>query len=232
MTTTTTTVTTTVTTTTAAATPTKARLIFVLDRSGSMQSIQNEAIGGFNAFVEAQKKVEGEATLSLVIFDNVIDTIHKDVPLNEVPVLTSQVFVPRGMTAMNDAIGVTITQCLSETAEAGVKTIMAVLTDGQENASKEYTGKMVGDLIKRAESEYGWEVLFLGANIDVNAVASSINIASNKFATFQANAKGAMDSYDAVSNATAMYRSGVSGQSVNLSAELTKSATLSSQNSK
>lgn len=230
--TTTTTVTTTVTTTIAQApaAPTKARLIFVLDRSGSMASIENEAIGGFNAFVEAQKKVEGEASLTLVIFDNVIETIHNDIPLNEVPVLTSQVFVPRGMTAMNDAIGVTITQCLKP--EVGVKTIMAVLTDGQENASKEYTGKMVGDLIKRAESEYGWEVLFIGANIDVNAVASSINIASNKFATFQANAKGAMDSYDAFSNATTQYRSGVSGRSVNLAAELTKSAALSSQNSK
>lgn len=230
--TTTTTVTTVTTITTNQVPPTKARLIFVLDRSGSMQSIQNEAIGGFNAFVEAQKKVEGEATLSLIIFDNIIDTIHKDVPLNEVPILTNQVFIPRGMTAMNDAIGVTITQCLSETAEVGVKTIMAVLTDGQENSSKEFTGKMVGDLIKRAESEYGWEVLFLGANIDVNAVASSINVSSNKFATFEATAKGAMDSYDAFSNVTSMYRSGASGQSVNLSAELTKSADLSSQKSK
>jgi hypothetical protein len=217
-------VTTTTTTTTTVVetvdTPTKARLIFVLDRSGSMGSIQTEAIGGFNAFVEGQKAVPGEATLSLVIFDNVVETVHDKVTLEEIPVLTNEVFVPRGMTALYDAIGVTINKYISEGNPSDTKTILAILTDGAENASQEYSGKQVADLVKKAETELGWEVLFLGANIDVQHVAGNLGIQAGKFAAFAASSKGISDTYAAVNTATAMYRSFAPGaaESVNLQA--------------
>lgn len=185
----------------------KARLIFVLDRSGSMSNIANEAIGGFNAFVEGQKKQPGKAKLSLVIFDNEIDTVHDDVKLSEVPELTNKVYQPRGMTSLFDAIGTTITKTLEKKTSKNEKTILAILTDGEENSSKEFTGQAVADLIKKVETEYNWEVLFLGANIDVSKVATSLNIASHKFASFGATSKGISDTYAAINDVTTMYRS-------------------------
>jgi hypothetical protein len=171
-----------------------------------MSSIKNEAIGGFNAFVEGQKKEPGKASISLVIFDNVIETVHDKVSLKEVPVLTDAVFQPRGMTALYDAIGVTITKYLNEKTSKNEKTILAILTDGAENSSQEYSGAAAAELIKRAETEHNWEVLFLGANIDVSKVAASLNIASNKFASFAATGKGMSDSYEAINTVTSMYR--------------------------
>ena len=184
-----------------------ARLIFVLDRSGSMGGIANEAIGGFNAFVEGQKKEPGKATISLVIFDHEIVTVHDKVNLKEVEALTDKVYQARGMTALYDAIGVTITKYLGEKSKKNEKTILAILTDGEENSSKEYSGKAVADLIKSAETEHGWEVLFLGANIDVSKVATQLNIGAHKFATFAATSKGMGDTYGALNSVTSMYRS-------------------------
>jgi len=202
---TTTTVTTTVVETQVA--PTKARLVFVLDRSGSMNNIKNEAIGGFNAFVDGQKKVPGEADITLVIFDNIIETIHSRVGLNHVPVLTEEVYTPRGMTALYDAIGVTITKCLEEKVSDDTKTILAILTDGEENSSKEFSGSTVASLISKVEKEHNWEVLFLGANIDVQKMATTLNIQGGKFASFTASAKGMADTYSALNSAATTYRS-------------------------
>lgn len=204
MTKTTTTTTTTVVTETTIAKTDNARLIFILDRSGSMGGIAVEAMGGFNAFVEGQRKQPGKANISLVIFDNIIDTIHDKVNLKEVPVLTESVYQPRGMTALYDAIGVTMTKYLAEPTTD--KTIVAILTDGEENSSREFSGEAIAKLIKTAETEHGWEVLFLGANIDVNKIATQLNIQSGKFATFAASSKGMLDSYEAVNNVTSMYR--------------------------
>jgi hypothetical protein len=210
---TTTTITTTTTVTQTPA-PSKTRLIFILDRSGSMASIQNEAIGGFNAFVDGQKKVEGEAVLSLVLFDNELETVHKNAPLQNVPALTAEVYFPRAMTALYDAIGVTITKCLSDKSNQYTKTILAILTDGEENASKEFSGKAVADLIKTVETEHKWDVLFLGANINVAELAAKLNIQSGKFAAFAASSKGIADTFTSINNVTSMYRSsGISGQS-------------------
>lgn len=200
-TTTTTTTTTTVvteTTTTQTVAKQKTRLIFVLDRSGSMSGIANEAIGGFNAFADGQKKVEGEATMTLVIFDNVLETVHDNVPLANVPTLTNEIYIPRGMTALYDAIGVTIAKYLAVPTDEDTKTIFAVLTDGYENASQEFSGKAVADLIKKVETEHQWEVMFLGANINVQEIATQLNVQSTKFAAFAASAKGIDDTFQAV----------------------------------
>lgn len=203
---TTTTTTTVVTETTVTDAPMKTRLIFVIDRSGSMQSIENEARGGFNAFVDGQKKLPGEATLTLVQFDGELETIHNAAPLASIPALTKDVYFPRGMTALYDAIGVTITKYLNDASEKNVKTIFAVLTDGAENASREFSGKAVADLIKRAETEYQWEIMFLGANINVAEIATQLNVQSTKFAAFAASAAGIEGTFAAVNATTSMYR--------------------------
>ncbi len=214
--------------------PTKAKLLFILDRSGSMGTISNEAIGGFNAFVEGQKKVAGEATLSLVIFDNVIETVYDNIKLQDVPVLTNEVYFARGMTALYDAIGVTIHQHLKD-ADVNTKIILAILTDGDENSSQEYTGPNVAELIKKVETEHNWEVLFLGANIDVTKVATQLNIHSSKFASFAATGKGIQDSYSAINTVAGSYRtmsrSDVIAQNVTLSSELDKVTAQTTQSS-
>lgn len=197
MTKTTTTTTTTVVTETTVA-PTKTRLIFVLDRSGSMNTIEAEAIGGFNAFVDGQKKVKGDATLTLVLFDNLLETIYENMPLDQVPVLTKEVYFPRAMTALYDAIGVTIAKYQAMPTDENTKTIFAVLTDGAENASKEFSGSAVADLIKKAETEHQWEVMFLGANINVAEIATKLNVQSSKFAAFAASGKGIDDTFKSV----------------------------------
>jgi len=213
-TTTTTTTTTTVVTQTTTSAKQKTRLIFVLDRSGSMGGIANEAIGGFNAFVDGQKQVEGEATLSLVIFDNVLDTIHDNVPLASVPTLTSEIYIPRGMTSLFDAIGVTIAKYLAVPTDENTKTIFAVLTDGDENSSKEFSGKAVADLIKKVETEHQWEVMFLGANINVAEIATQLNVQTSKFAAFAASGRGIDDTFKSVNAYATSLRSVAKGASL------------------
>ena len=206
----TTTTVTTVTTTTSAPSDVVARLVFILDRSGSMQPVESDAIGGFNSFVESQKKLEGEATMTLVLFDDVITTVHDRLKLSEVPVLTDEVFVPRGMTALFDAVGRTIAD-IKTTKQPNEKVIIAILTDGHENASKEYQGQQVADLIKEVEDVLGWEVLFLGANIDVTKVAQQLNIKGGKFATFAASSAGMDGATKAVDAAFTNYRNAAYG---------------------
>jgi hypothetical protein len=215
--TTTTTVVTETTQTVASTLPAKTRLIVVLDRSGSMTGIKDEAIGGYNAFTDGQKKVEGEASITLVLFDSYIETVYENLNLKEVPVLDGNVYVPRAMTALYDAIGVTITKYLATPTDANTKTILAILTDGDENSSKEYTGAAVAKLIKQVETENKWDVLFLGANIDVASIAKDLNIQSGKFAAFAASSKGIADTFASVNAVTSMYRGMASGQSFSAS---------------
>jgi hypothetical protein len=203
-----TTVTTTTTTTTTNTTQKidHARLIFVLDRSGSMSSVKEEAIGGFNAFVQAQKNEQGTASMSLILFDNEVDIIHNDIDLKNVPILTDEVFVPRGMTSLYDAIGMTLSEFMNSKSSKSQKTILAILTDGEENSSKKFSGSEVAKLIKQAEDEYKWEVLFLGADINVEKIATNLNVSSNKFTSFNKSAKGFSDSYEAVNKVTSQFR--------------------------
>ena len=219
-TTTTTTTTTTVvteTTTTQTVAKQKTRLIFVLDRSGSMWGIAKDAIGGFNAFVDGQKKVEGEATLSLVLFNSELVTVHNNVPLASVPTLTEAVYIPQGGTSLYDAIGDTIAKYLAVPTDEDTKTIFAVLTDGEENTSKEFSGKAVADLIKKVETEHQWEVMFLGANINVEQIATQLNVQTSKFAAFAASGKGIDDTFKSVNAYATSLRSVAKGASLETS---------------
>ncbi|MEM8600862.1 MAG: hypothetical protein AAGF99_13165 [Bacteroidota bacterium] len=179
-------------------------LVCVIDRSGSMQSIRDDAIGGFNAFLDAQKQVEGEARLTLVLFDHQYDRRLDAVPLAEVDPLTTETFVPRGNTALLDAVGRTIDDVgarLAKTPEAERPgtVLVCILTDGMENASSDYTRDRVKSMIEHQQAKYGWEFQFLAANQDAFAEASRIGIGRPNAMPFVADAAGTKAAFAAVS---------------------------------
>lgn len=189
----------------------KAAIVCVIDRSGSMASIAKEAIGGFNAFLEAQKNVPGEATLTYVQFDNKYEMVHDGVPLEQVPALDSKTFVPRGMTALLDAVGRTIDDVGRRLAaqpegERPDKVIVCILTDGQENASSDYSKGRVREMIEHQRSKYGWEFIFLGANQDAFAEGSALGIQRQDIQAFDATAEGTQSAYSSMSARTTELR--------------------------
>jgi hypothetical protein len=182
--------------------PKNARIVFILDRSGSMSSIQSETIGGFNAFLKTQKEVPGKATVTLTQFDNQFQVDYKDIDIKKVPELNFETFRPRGYTALYDAIGKTVSELKEEKVAKNTKTILAILTDGAENASKEFTYGAVQNLLKDVQDNHDWEVFFIGANIDAKATAINLGIKVNNSVTFDYTAKGASDALNSVSYAT------------------------------
>ena len=211
------TTTTTVVTTTTTDEPVKAcRILFVLDRSGSMQSIREEAIGGFNRFLSEQKALPGECTFSLMLFDDKIEDPYIDRPIADIPPLDTNTFVPRAMTALYDAVGRMVTR-YEMTNVPGTKTILVILTDGEENASREYNKSTVSSKIKRVEDEYGWETLFLGSGFNVDAVANNLNIKSGNRMKFDANMIGqTQQSYAVASASASAYRGFAPVRSMNV----------------
>ena len=154
----------------------------ILDRSGSMQSIAGDAIGGFNAFLAAQRREPGSDTtrLTLVLFDDQYEVAYKSIPLTEVPDLTDRTFLPRGSTALRDAIGRTLSKMTRSFAARPAEQkpgtiILAILTDGEENASREYSAQHIADLLE-AKKELGWQFVFLAANQDALATAAGLRI--------------------------------------------------------
>lgn len=184
--------------------PNYTEIAFILDRSGSMQSCRDAAIQGFNAFLADQQKVEGLAKLTLVMFDDEYLVPVSSVPVQEVLPLTHETFVPRNCTALLDAIGQTIDDlghrlsALAEKDRPG-QVIVAILTDGLENASQRFTWKEISGKIKHQTDIYKWIFLFLGANQDAIATAANLSIAANNAATYVADAAGSKASHAAFS---------------------------------
>ncbi|MBV6501391.1 MAG: hypothetical protein CJBNEKGG_03902 [Prosthecobacter sp.] len=157
-------------------------IAYVLDRSGSMQPMQEPAVAAFNDFLKAQLEVPGEARLTLVQFDDQYEVPVAAMRLQDVPQLTAVTYVPRGSTALLDAIGRTIKDLDTRlqklpTAQQPAQVILAIFTDGMENASTEYTAKHISDLIHLYRTEKGWEFLFLAANQDAISTAAAMNMA-------------------------------------------------------
>ena len=171
-----------------------AELICILDRSGSMGPIQDDAIGGFNVFLDAQKKVPGEARLSLVLFDHEALVPHRQAPIAGVPPLTAETYVPRGSTALYDAVGDALYRLhsrIAETPEASrpERVVVAILTDGHENASQRFSRAQIADAIAARRAE-GWEFTFLAANQDAMLAADAIGIARQDSFAFAATGVG------------------------------------------
>jgi len=170
-------------------------IAFVLDRSGSMKSCQQAAIEGFNQFLADQQKTDGLAKLTLVLFDDEYLVPISSIPVEEVVSLTDDTYQPRGCTALLDAIGQTIDNlgqrlaALAEKDRPG-QVIVAILTDGLENASQRFTWKEIAGKIKNQTDTYKWIFLFLGANQDAIATAANLSIAANNAANYVADAAG------------------------------------------
>ncbi|KKM01915.1 hypothetical protein LCGC14_1789700 [marine sediment metagenome] len=186
-------------------------LVFILDRSGSMQSMQEEAIGGFNAFLEDQKKVPGEAKLTLVLFDHEYNLVHNGKDINDIESLCSDTYAPRGTTALLDAIGRTVDDVgkrLAETPEEErpSKILVAVLTDGLENASRDYKKAKINEMITHQRDKYCWEFIFLGANQDAIAEGSSLGVSKIYSMTYSATPNGMKNGMRSMSYAASSYR--------------------------
>lgn len=177
-------------------------LVFILDRSGSMAGLESDTIGGFNAMLEKQRKESGEVCVTTVLFDNRYELLHDRIPLSGVANITDRDYFVRGTTALLDAIGMTIQKIVQahiHTAEAmrPGKTVFVIITDGMENASHEYSADRVRAMIEK-EKTYGWEFLFLGANIDAIGAASQIGIHADRAVNYHADSKGTRLNYEVV----------------------------------
>lgn len=181
-------------------------LVFILDRSGSMSGLEGDTIGGFNAMVEKQKKQEGTCYVSTVLFSNDSEVIHDRVPLDQVPRMTEADYVVGGCTALLDAVGSAVEHVSSihkyaRPEDVPAHTVFVITTDGMENASRRYSSSKVKRMIEEKKKEYGWEFLFLAANIDAVGTASSFGISEDRAVNYRADGKGTRVLYECVSDA-------------------------------
>ncbi|NMB27347.1 MAG: VWA domain-containing protein [Tissierellia bacterium] len=177
-------------------------IIFLLDRSGSMAGLESDTIGGFNAFIDKQKQLEGKAIVTTVLFDDKYEILWNGVDINKVK-LTDKEYYVRGSTALLDAVGKTIIDVnyrLSKTSEdeRPGKIIFIITTDGMENSSREFTYENIKQLIQHQQEKHDWEFIFLGANIDTAKEANNIGIDMNNAYSFEASESGVESMYDIV----------------------------------
>ena len=188
-------------------------LVFILDRSGSMSGLERDTIGGFNSMIEKQRKESGEAVISTVLFDNVSEVIHDRTRLEQVSALTEKEYFVRGCTALLDAVGGAIHHIgnvhkYARAEDRPEKTLFVITTDGMENASHKYSYEKVRKMIERQKEKYGWEFLFLGANIDAAAQAKRFGISEEYSANYHCDAAGTALNFDVLSEAVCSVRMG------------------------
>jgi len=184
---------------------------FILDRSGSMSGLESDTIGGYNAMLTKQQAEPGECRITTVLFDDKYEVLHDRIDLQAVRPLTEKEYFVRGNTALLDAIGNTINKIggvQKHTAPdyRAEKVLFVITTDGMENASREFSYGKVKAMIERQKSKYGWEFLFLGADIDAVDVADRIGIGRNRAQNFHKDREGIALSYCAVGEAAAFIR--------------------------
>ena len=186
-------------------------LVFILDRSGSMHGLEKDTIGGFNSVLERNKALPGDANITTILFDHRYTILHDRQPIRSVAPITERDYSPAGMTALLDAVGQAIRKIdnvMAHTAEdyrAG-KVQFVIITDGLENASKEYSAQRVKQMIRDRQDKDGWDFLFLGANMDAIAVAEDMGIQADRAVTAMADAPGVSLQYDAIADANVSFR--------------------------
>jgi len=184
-------------------------IIAILDRSGSMQQLTKDTIGGFNEFIKQQKAIPGEAIITTVLFDDQYELLHDGVNIQTVKELTEKEYYARGNTALLDAIGKALNTVggkldkLHEDQKPS-KVIVLIITDGEENASREFTSDQIKKMVETQRNVYSWEFIFLGANIDSFDVANGLGIARS--ANYSATVRGTQSVYSAMSVAVSNYR--------------------------
>ncbi len=186
-------------------------LVFILDRSGSMGGLESDTIGGFNSLIEKQKKQDGECYVSTVLFDNVSEVIHDRVKLAEIKPMTDKEYFVRGCTALIDAIGGAIHHIgnihkYARPEDVPEHTMFVITTDGHENASHKYSSDEVKKMVERQKKKYGWEFLFIGANIDSVETAKHFGIGADRAVNYHADKQGTAVLYDTVAETVCCMR--------------------------
>ena len=185
-------------------------VIFILDRSGSMGGLESDTIGGFNSVLEKQRKEEGKAYITTVLFDDQYELLHDRVDITKVKNITEKEYYVRGSTALLDAIGKTIMQVKAnqDKKENKDKVLFVIITDGLENASKEYRKDLIKKMIEERKEKDKWEFLFLGANIDAIGAAGELGIESSRAVRYKSDKKGTAKNYDVLNKAVEEIRAG------------------------
>lgn len=187
-------------------------LVFILDRSGSMSGLERDTIGGFNSMIEKQKKEDGLCYVSTLLFDDKCEVLHDRVKLGDVPLMTEDDYYVRGSTALLDALGGAIKHIgnihkYARNEDVPEKTLFVITTDGMENASRKYTSERVKQMIERQQKKYGWEFIFIGANIDAVTTAKSYGIAPERAVNYTADSRGTNALFSSVGKAVKAVRS-------------------------
>lgn len=200
-------------------------IVFILDRSGSMSGLEADTIGGFNSLISKQKKEDGQALVSTILFDDRSEVLHDRVPLEHIEKMTDRDYYVRGCTALLDAIGGAIHHIgnvhkYAREEDCPEKTLFIITTDGIENASKRYTYDKVKQMVERQKSKYGWEFIFLGANIDALEVAGRFGIREDHAANYHCDEEGTALNYEVLSEAICEVRMGYKPLSANWKAKI------------
>ncbi|MCQ2580425.1 MAG: VWA domain-containing protein [Treponemataceae bacterium] len=186
-------------------------IVFILDKSGSMEGLEKDTIGGYNAFLEKQKKLEGEAFVSTVLFSNKNEVIHDRVSIKDVEPLTDEQYSVGGCTALLDAIGGAVHHIgnihkYARNEDVPEKTIFVITTDGQENSSREYDYRKIKHMIERQQKRFSWEFLFLGANIDAVGEAERLGINEDRAVRYECDGAGTSLNFSVLSKAVGCFR--------------------------
>ena len=186
-------------------------IVFILDRSGSMGGLEADTIGGYNSLIEKQKKEEGEAYISTVLFDDTCEVLHDRVLINQIKTMTDKEYYVRGCTALLDALGGAIHHIgnvhkYARDEDRPEKTLFIITTDGQENSSRRYTYEKVKHMVERQKEKFGWEFLFLGANIDAIAEANRFGIKADRAVNYHCDKEGTAVNYRVLSETVSRVR--------------------------
>ncbi|MDP4178899.1 MAG: hypothetical protein Q8900_11230 [Bacillota bacterium] len=186
-------------------------LVFILDRSGSMSGLESDTIGGYNSMLKKQKEESGDALITTVLFDDMYELLHDRINLQQVEFITDKEYFVRGSTALLDAVGKTINkiknvQKSTSKHERAEHVLFVITTDGMENASKEFSYEKIHQMIENQKNKFGWEFIFLGANIDAAAVAEKFGISPNRAANYNADSEGTLLNYEVLNEAVSSFR--------------------------
>ena len=186
-------------------------MVFILDRSGSMHGMEADTIGGFNSMIEKQKALEGHACVSTILFDHESVVLHDRVGLSKIQPMTEKDYTVRGCTALLDAIGgaihhIALVHKYAREEDVPEHTVFVIITDGMENASRYYSAERVKQMIEKEKYKYGWEFLFLGANIDAVETAANFGIAKERAVSYRSDRQGTRLNYEVVHDAVASVR--------------------------
>ena len=186
-------------------------LVFILDKSGSMAGLERDTIGGFNAMLDKQKAQAGECRITTVLFDHRYELLHDRTDIRAVRPITAREYRVGGSTALLDALGKTIHKIATaqkKTSEPfrAKRVMFVIITDGEENASREYAAKEVKEAIRRQKSRYGWEFIFLGANIDAVETAGRFGIDAGRAANYVPDSQGTALNFRAMSETVSAFR--------------------------